>query len=61
MVAEKVEKNCEEFQKIMVKRKEDKLARLDKKLISLKDGGKKFIEICRSLKAKITEEIGDNR
>ena len=57
--AEKVEKNCEEFQKIMVKRKDDKLTRLDRKIISLKDGGQKFIDICRSLKAKITEEIGD--
>lgn len=57
--AENLEKNCEEFQKIMEERKKDKLARLDKKIISLQDGGKKFIQICRSLKAKITEETGD--
>ena len=57
--AEKVEKNCDEFQKIIKKRKDDKLASLGKKIISLKDGGEEFIMICRSLKAKITEEIGE--
>ena len=57
--AEKVDKNCEEFQKIIKKRKEDKLASLHKKKISLKDGGKEFIKICRSVKAKMSEEIGD--
>ena len=54
-----MEENCEEFQKIMEKRRKDKLARLDKKIISLKDGSEKLIEICRSLKAKINEEMGD--
>ena len=57
--AEKVEKNCEEFQKIMVKRKKDKLAGLEKKLNVLKDGGAKFIAICKSFKTKISEEMGD--
>ena len=57
--AENMEKNCEEFQKIMEERRKDKLARLDKKIILLKDGGKKFIEVCKSLRAKITEEAGD--
>ena len=54
-----MEENCEEFQKIMVKRKIDKLARLEENLNSLKDGSEKLIEICKSLKAKINEEIGD--
>ena len=57
--AEKVEKNCEEFQKIMAKRREDKLDRLEKNLNLLKDGGKEFIRICTSLKTIISEEIGD--
>ena len=55
----KVEKDCEESQKIMVKRKEDELARLDEKINSLKDGSEKFISICRSFKTKISEEMSD--
>ena len=57
--AEKVEKNCEEFQKIVAKRRKDKLDRLHKTLNSLKDGGEEFIRICRGFKTKISEEIGD--
>ena len=55
-----MEKICEEFQKIILERKTAKLARLQKNLKSLNDGSEKFIEICRSLKAEITEEIGDH-
>lgn len=55
-----MEKICEEFQKIILERKKAKLARLEKNLESLNDGSEKFSEICRSLKAKITEEIGDH-
>ena len=55
-----MEKICEEFQKIILERKTAKVARLQKNLKSLNDGSEKFIEICRSLKAKITEEIGDH-
>ena len=57
--AEKVEKNCEEFQRIVAKRRNDKLDRLHKNLNSLKDGGEEFIRICRGFKTKISEEIGD--
>ena len=57
--AEKVEQNCEEFQKIVAKRRKDKLDRLHKNVNSLKDGGEEFIRICRSFKTKISEEIGD--
>ena len=55
-----MEKICEEFQKIILERIKAKLARLQKNLKSLNDGSEKLIEICRSLKAKITEEIGDH-
>lgn len=55
--AEKLEKNCEEFQQIIVKRKEDELALLDKKIDSLKDGGEKFLSICGSFKTQISEEM----
>ena len=57
--AEKMDKNCEEFQKIIVKRKKNKVAILEKNLNSLKDGSEHFIKICKSLKANIPKEIGD--
>ena len=57
--AEKVEKNCEEFQKIMAKRRKSKLDRLDKNLNSLKEGKEEFIRICGSFKTKISKEIDD--
>ena len=57
--AEKVEKNCEEFLKIVAKRRKDKLDHLHKKGNSLKDGEEEFIRICGSFKTKISEEIAD--
>ena len=57
--AEKVEENCAKFQEITVKRKKDKLARVNEKINSLKDGSEKFLSICRSFKTKISEEMSD--
>ena len=54
-----VKRATEKVEKDMVKRKEDKLACLDEKINSLKDGGEKFISICRSFKTKISEEMSD--
>ena len=54
-----VKRAAEKVEKDMVKRKEDKLACLDEKINSLKDGGEKFISICRSFKTKISEEMSD--
>ena len=54
-----VKRATEKVEKDVVKRKEDKLACLDEKINSLKDGGEKFISICRSFKTKISEEMSD--
>ena len=45
--AEKVEKNCDEFKKIMKKRKDDKLASLRKKIISLKMAAKNLLRFVK--------------